>query len=357
MLREFLTENRDELIARARARVAKRSAPEPTDEELTRGVPLFLSRLVDALATPEDEPQDDVEGGRIDVVGGRDIDFLRMGFTVAQVIHDYGDICLAVKDLAAECAAPLTTEDLRRLNRCLDDAVARAVTDFARQRERLVTREGTERLGFLAHELRNLLTTAMLSFDSIRKGVVAVNGAVGSMHTRSLLDLRDLVDRSLAEVRLDAGVHRHERVAMDQFMEEVEVAGALHASARGIGLTVSRVDEGVEVDADRQILASAVSNLLQNAFKFTPEHGRVSLRTIVSVERVVIEVQDECGGLPPGKIEELFQPYSQRGNDRSGVGLGLAISLKAVKVSAGEIRVRNLPGRGCVFTIDLPRRT
>ena len=353
MLRAFLTANREELIDRARAKVATRSAPQPTDEELSHGVPLFLSQLVDALALPEGDAPEAV----VTPAAKPEVDFLRMGFTVAQVIHDYGDICQAVKDLAIERDARLTEDDLRRLNLCLDEAVARAVTDFARQRERDVTQAGTERLGFLAHELRNLLTTAMLSFDTIRKGVVGVNGAVGSLHTRSLLDLRDLVDRSLAEVRLNAGIHKLERVALDRFMEEVEVSASIHARARGVGLTVSRVANGIAVDADRQILASALANLLQNAFKFTPEHGKVSLRTVATTDLVVMDVQDECGGLPPGKVEELFRPYHQQGSDRTGVGLGLTISLHAVKASGGELRVRNLPGRGCVFSIELPRRS
>ena len=98
-----------------------------------------------------------------------------------------------------------------------------------------------------------------------------------------------------------------------------------------------------------------VSNLLDNAFKFTHPHGNVSLTARASADRVFFEVEDECGGLPPGKAEDLFLPFEQRGVDRSGVGLGLGICLKAAKASGGEIHVRNLPGKGCVFTLDLPR--
>jgi hypothetical protein len=70
---------------------------------------------------------------------------------------------------------------------------------------------------------------------------------------------------------------------------------------------------------------------------------------------VQIDVADECGGLPTGKCEELAAACEQRGADRSGLGLGLFITRKAVEASGGVLRVRDVPGTGCVFTIDLPR--
>ena len=108
------------------------------------------------------------------------------------------------------------------------------------------------------------------------------------------------------------------------------------------------------MEADRQLLESAVANLLHNALKFTRPRGHVSLRTHLRQGLVLIEVEDECGGLPPGKAEELFRPFEQRGRDRSGMGLGLAISLRSVRANGGELSVRNLPGKGCIFTIALP---
>jgi signal transduction histidine kinase len=113
----------------------------------------------------------------------------------------------------------------------------------------------------------------------------------------------------------------------------------------------------VEVDVDRQILAGAIANLMQNAFKFTRSSGHVSLRTSVKDGRALIQVEDECGGLPPGRAEELFDAFQQRGEDRRGLGLGLFISRKGVEASGGLLGVQDLPGRGCVFTIDLPMVT
>jgi signal transduction histidine kinase len=117
------------------------------------------------------------------------------------------------------------------------------------------------------------------------------------------------------------------------------------------------VQEGLEVTGDRPLLAAAVINLLQNAFKFSHAHGQVTLKTTATAERVRFEIEDSCGGLPPGKAEELFHPFTQRSANRRGLGLGLSISRRGVEASGGEVRVRNLPGKGCIFTIDLPRRT
>jgi signal transduction histidine kinase len=103
------------------------------------------------------------------------------------------------------------------------------------------------------------------------------------------------------------------------------------------------------------MLGSAVTNLLQNGFKFSRRHGTISLSARAERDRILIEVEDECGGLPDGKAEELFQPFEQRSSNRIGLGLGLSISRRAVQENRGTLEVRNLPGKGCIFTIDLPR--
>ena len=106
------------------------------------------------------------------------------------------------------------------------------------------------------------------------------------------------------------------------------------------------VEDGVAIEADRQVLAAVVGNLLQNAFKFTRPRTTVTLRVGASAERVLIEVQDECGGLPSGNVNELFRPFEQRSADRTGLGLGLAFSRWGVEANDGRIYARNLPGRG-----------
>lgn len=355
MLYEFITLNRDEIIRRCRAKVATRPIPPPTKGEIDHGVPLFLNQLVDALrqglsSTPEI--------GTSAVMHGHDL--LRQGFTVSQVVHDYGDVCQSITELAVEMNAPIRTDDFRMLNGCLDNAIASAVTQFGREQDQSTVdgdaaREN-ERLGYLAHELRNLLQTALFAFEVVKSGNVGVGGSTGTVLHRSLLGARDLVARSLNEVRLAQGVQHLEPILVSSFVEELATGARLAATAGGVTLDVLPIEQGITVEADRRVLAAVLMNVLQNAFKFTRPGTTVTLRVGAGAERVLFEVEDKCGGLPIGDVDDLFRPFEQRSVNRSGVGLGLAFSRWAAEANHGRIYGRSLPDVGCVFTVDLPRR-
>jgi signal transduction histidine kinase len=355
MLAEFIASNRDAIIARTTGKVARRSIPQPTFVSSTSGIPVFLDQLVVALRVAESSDVIDHEQiGKSASLHGADL--FGMGLTVGQVVHDYGALCQVVTQLAVEKKAPISGEEFRTLNLCLDDAIAGAVTQYSRRRELAIVGQGTERLGVLAHELRNTLGAAMLAFETIKSGRVAVAGSTGNLLERSLLILHGLIDRSLAEVRLDAGIAHVERISVASLIDDIEIAAAMQARARGLHFAVSSVAPAVTVEGDRQTIEATIANLLHNAFKFTEKLGNVSLTTRATADRVCFDVEDECGGLPPGKVEDLFRPFEQRGADRSGAGLGLSICLKAAKANGGEIRVRDIPGKGCVFTLDMPRK-
>lgn len=360
-LHDFIVANRDEIIERARRRVSSRTAARASDTKLEHGIPIFLTQLVSALEKL------DANAGHANAalnntqsitdsasLHGRDL--LTNGLSVGQVVNGYGDVCQVVTTLAAESNAEISVTEFQLFNSCLDDAIAGAVSAYGSQREDDLKYEGTERLGVLAHELRNLLNTATLAFTVIKEGRVGIDGSTGAMLARSLSALSALVDRSLAEVRLEGGVPKLKRVPVAGFIGEIEVGAALEAETYGIQLAVEPGDDDVVIDADRPLLASAVTNLLQNAFKFTDAGGHVVLRTRATSDRVSIDIGDECGGLPPGKAEELFQPFTRRGSDSTGLGLGLSIALKAVRANNGALHVRDVPGTGCVFTIELPRQ-
>ncbi|GAC1351772.1 MAG: hypothetical protein NVSMB1_08040 [Polyangiales bacterium] len=285
---------------------------------------------------------------------------LQLGLTIGQVVHDYGDVCQTITGLALKQKILLSGDEFRTLNLCLDDAIAEAVTEYSRGHERaresVIEEKEIERLGSLAHELRNLLSTATLALESIKSGRVALGGSTGLVLDRSLMGIGSLIDRTLAAVRLDAGIDRSEPISVAELVEGIEVSSSLQAKARDIHFLVQPVDRIVTIKGDWQVIAAALSNLLQNAFKYTRRQGRVSLITHTTADRVLFDVEDECGGLPPGKIENMFCAFAdQRGIDRSGMGLGLSISMKAAIANGGELHVRDLPGKGCIFTLDLPR--
>ena len=356
MLHQFVALNRAEIIRRCRAKVAMRSMPPPTTAEIDHGVPLFLEQLVEALRLGLPSSP---EIGRSAVLHGHDL--LHQGFTVSQVVHDYGDVCQSITELAIEMATPIAADDFRALNACLDDAIARAVTQYAGERTQCTvdgeTGRWNEQMGFLSHELRNLLNTAILAFDVLKSGKVGVGGSTGKVLHRSLVSARDLIARSLDEVRRIQGPPKREPFLVDRFIDELAPAATLAANAKGIKLTLVPIEPGVSIDTDRQVLAAVVMNLLQNAFKFTRPRTTVRLHVCASADRVLIEVQDECGGLPSGDANDLFRPFEQRGANRSGLGLGLAFSRGAIEGNGGRVYARNLPNVGCVFTVNLPRVT
>jgi hypothetical protein len=181
-LQVFIGTNREELVRRCRAKVAVRSTPPPTPSEIDRGVPLFLDQLIQELS---DGPSETHALNKSAIQRGHDL--LLQGFTVGQVVHDYGDICQSVTDLAVELGTPISTNDFRTLNRCLDDAIAGAVTEFSRGQD--VSRQGD------AYELRCLSEAAIAAFEVLQEGSVGVAGSTGALVHRNLIAIRALADR------------------------------------------------------------------------------------------------------------------------------------------------------------------
>lgn len=369
----FLSNNRDELIARCKAKVAQRPRRAATAEQLANGVPMFLEQLTRTL---EAEVQGDAgKSLRISGASGGDAALmseigvsaaahgkrlLELGFTVDQVVHDYGDLCQAITDLAVERDAPFSVDEFRTLNRCLDNAIADAVTEFSVQRDATVARrqsaEEHERLGVLVHELRNHLHTAVLAFRALESGTLPIGGSTGGVLKRSLASLSALLSQALTEVRLAVGTPTQtEAFSLAMFVADARNAASLYADASGCAFAVPEVDPLVGVTGDRELLLAALVNLLQNAFKFTHPHTEITLSAYADGDRVLIDVKDNCGGLPAGALEMMFRPFTQSGNNRNGLGLGLSIAKRSVEASGGVLRVRDVPGTGCVCTMDLPR--
>ena len=214
MLHEFLTSNRTELIARCRNKVEKRLSPAKIPLALDHGVPLFLQQLVETLRAEQSEPHPAAfeverspaatEIGRAATVHGAEL--LRLGYTVDQVVHDYGDVCQAVTELAGEQDNErISTGEFRTLNRCLDNAIADAVTSFGSAHQVLLGDQAEtlqQRLHYYSLEHRRLVNIALQAYAAIKSGQVGAIGATSTLLVKTLEDLRSLADRTLPEIRL-----------------------------------------------------------------------------------------------------------------------------------------------------------
>ena len=349
----FITANRDDIIGRCQAMAASRLESSAVFTT-AHGVPVFLDQLIAVLRY---ERQGHAEMLETALLHGHEL--LRHGVTITQVVHVYGDVGRSITALAVDQHATISAAHFHTLTQCLDDALAGAVTEYGRRQLLARIDEamalGAERLGFLARALRTSIHTAMIAFQAVKTKNSGVGGSTGTVLHRSLMALDALISRSLAEARHAQGIQQREPIQMSGFIHELVPSATLAAAARGLALSILPVQDGIAVVADRHVLAAAVSDLLQNAFKFTPPQSAVTLQVDGSHERVVIEIRNESGGLPDGESVRPFCPFGQRSADDVGLGLGLGFSRWGIEAHGGMVDARNLPGAGFVFTVDLPR--
>jgi hypothetical protein len=213
MLHEFLATNRTVLIDRCRVMVGSRSDPKATEDDLAHGIPIFLDQLIETLtfeetSQPEEHPltAHNARGEVASDVGttaalhARDL-FLE-GFTIEQVVRDYGDVCQAVTKLAIETGVPISVDEFRTFNRCLDNAIAGAVTEYVKHTP--ASQEGSHETFIsqresLAQELLSHLHKAVLAVTAIKTGTVGTDGPTTGVLDQSLTAMRDLINRWLAE--------------------------------------------------------------------------------------------------------------------------------------------------------------
>lgn len=203
MMSSFLATHRQELLRRCAQKVADRPQRKATQVQLRNGIPLFLAQLQRTLEA--EEVHEPLESLRISGPPGGDAlsvsemgssasahgkELLELGFSVDQVVHDYGDLCQAITDLAFEADAPFAVHEFRTLNRCLDNAIASAVTGFSNHRDLSLAAQreaeaGEQREG-LRQSLRSSLATATYAVAALEIGNLPISGSTGAILKRSL---------------------------------------------------------------------------------------------------------------------------------------------------------------------------
>ena len=348
-LSAVLKQKRSHLIARWGDRITTAvGALSLPRAELIDHIPAFVDELILALH-PEAMPLPPISANAEEHGEQR----FGLGFDVAEVVREYGMLHETILQIAGEAELVISPREHELIVKWLNAGIADAAAQYVKQRDLELQRQSSEHLGFIAHELRNPLGSAKLAFQRLRRTELAESRTV-EMVERGLRRMGEMIDGALSHASLRLGViPRLAPVALRPFLQELETDAAIEAKAKGIEVVVL-APEDLIVEADPRLLRSAVSNLLQNALKFSHERAKVVMTAARSEGRLMIEVTDGCGGLPPGKAEELFDPLVQRSDNRSGFGLGLSIALQAAEAHNGTIRVRDLPGQGCAFMIDVP---
>ncbi len=352
MLYKFLERYRIEILALAEEKISQLAGPLLSSEELRQGLPIFFELLIDFLRNPIDS----TEKKMIVSAAQHGKELLRLNYTLSHVVHSYGAMCQAITELAQRKKSIISAQEFNDLNLCLDVAIASAVTEFQFHSVHASEEREVQHLGFLAHELRNALSSATVAQDMIRQGLVGMGGSTAKVLEENLTRMRIIIDRSLSEIRMRTEPEiLVEKFRLNELVDQILLTSQFAAQTKKQVLK-SEVMSMPELETDRQLLLSAIANLVQNALKYTKMNGHITLSAKAIDKNVVIEIHDECGGLDPNWIKNLFKPFASGGGDQSGLGLGLTIVRRAVSLLQGKISVHNNPGEGCSFRMEIPTK-
>jgi len=355
-LHEVLKINSDGVLERWKRHVQGTFAPESMPPvELLDHLPGFLQQIISALhdhATLEPAIPRPAQVATAEGHGGQR---LRLGFSLDSVVREYGAMRDAIVDTANDLKVPMTFGDLQVVFDCTITGIARAVSQYTQERNAELLRRANEHFAFIAHELRNPLSSAMTAVQLLSaQGHLPANNRVVASLERGLHHTSELIEQTLKAARLASGIELDRQpTALRALIEDVEIDAIPIAESKAVELRVTLQGDS-ELNVDPRLIRSALGNLLRNAVKHSHPGSVVELRGSLASERVTIEVEDCCGGLPPGNVEAAFAPFVRLDSNQSGFGLGLAIAKQAVDAHGGGLRVQNLPGKGCIFVLEFP---
>jgi signal transduction histidine kinase len=261
------------------------------------------------------------------------------------------------------------------------DEIARLAVSFAEMARRVATaqRELEQRaadaesgnrakskfLAVMSHELRTPLNAISGYAELLDLGIYGpVNEAQREALRRigrSQEHLLSLIDNVLSFARIDAGHLNYsiDEVSLAAVLADVDTIIAPQTQARQLDYEFHPCDPGIMVRADPDKLRQVLLNLLANAIKYNRDGGLVSLRCEVGTEEVHIHVADTGTGIPPDRLEHVFEPFVQGTRDFNrpdqGVGLGLAISRELACGMGADLLVQSEEGAGSTFTVVVPR--
>jgi len=263
---------------------------------------------------------------------------------------------LAAGDLAARAGMPQS----RRY-----DEMGELVRDFDQMAERLQNLVNAQRrlLTDISHELRSPLARLNVALELARQRSGADARSALDRIDRETNRLNELIQKLLTVARLEGGDDSLQRapVYLQQLVREIAKDATFEAQNRRCEVEVG-VAEECTVMGNARLLQSAIENVVRNAVRYTQEGTCVQVRleraTGASGPVAVVRVTDSGPGVPEDALDKLFQPFYRiddaRGRETGGVGLGLAITARAVSLHGGTVRAANRPQGGLMVEIRLP---
>jgi len=348
VLHEFMVRHRDEILEMCRQRLRDEVVDTP---EIDRDVEIFFGEILQALRrhdgfTAAESPLP----GPSETAARLGKEPQRAGLEPAKVPRIFNAIASGIGQVGQLHGLSINAEEYRVFNACIDSGVATSIETFWNDENQQRKQRIVERFGYLAHELRIAVGNAALAFKLLRAGDLDLNGRTAGVLANNLTRLETLVARTLGAVQLDSGIALEIRP-----LRVSSLLRRLQASAipeRAVSMTLE-VDETLHVNADEMLLVSALSNLLNNAIKFSRTGGHVTLSCRTDHRNVLIEVEDECGGLGEDNPLLAFARDPSE-NFLQKAGLGLNITRRAVEAMNGSLYVENCPGHGCLFGVAFP---
>jgi signal transduction histidine kinase len=258
----------------------------------------------------------------------------------------------ATDELFTSLLAQATADALQRARSYDEERAARQAAEFMSHAREQV-------LGVVAHDLRNPLsllgmTTQLLAEPDLapdrRQTTLAISTRAVQRMNRLIGDLLDIVRLESGHLSLNLGSSD-----VNHLLTETIEAFEARASEQGISLVVTPAPSGTVVQADEERVLQLIDNLVGNALKFTPSGGRVSIAGYVDDGEVRIAVADTGPGIAEEQRSRLFDRFWQaRGNDRRGLGLGLAIAKGIAEAHGGRLWVDSTVGQGSTFQFAIP---
>jgi signal transduction histidine kinase len=212
----------------------------------------------------------------------------------------------------------------------------------------------------VAHDLR----TPMTRLRAIAERALAAEGAPPDRYREALADCLEESDRVLGMLDTLMDISEAETGVMKLALEPVDVDELLRdaldlysdvAEDKGVAVEIE-APPGLHIRGDRRRVRQVVANLLDNAIKYTPPGGRVTMTARADAPGVVVEVSDTGPGIQPDDLPRIWDRLYRGDRSRSerGLGLGLSLVRAIVQAHGGRVEAQSTPGQGAVFTVRLP---